>query len=171
MADGEFITGRRYVSVYEQFSGHCRVDGCDEPMARQNCSYCERHWAERLAVRRAHREERHPVRRRILTKDGYVLLRVGSGYQLEHHIVMEKLLGRPLARGEQVRHRNAMRDDNRPENLELWVVRGLGTPAAGLVCPHCGLPYLPGPPPPNGRAPNSCIHCGCYSCRRRTSGS
>lgn len=43
---------------------------------------------------------------------------------------MEQILGRPLERFEEVHHRNAIRDDNRPENLELWV---RSQPAGGRV--------------------------------------
>ncbi len=39
---------------------------------------------------------------------------------LQHREVVERALGRLLRSEETVHHRNGIRHDNRPENLELW---------------------------------------------------
>ncbi len=60
--------------------------------------------------------------------------RMKSGYMLEHRLVMQEHIGRPLEAWEIVHHRNGVKTDNRVENLEI-VTRARHH---GLVtCPHC----------------------------------
>jgi len=64
---------------------------------------------------------------RSLASNGYVLVWVGKdhhladvrGYAYEHRLVAEQKLGRHLLKGEVPHHINAIRADNRPENIEI----------------------------------------------------
>jgi hypothetical protein len=66
-------------------------------------------------------------RRGSLDKHGYRLVyghhdhpNAVNGRIRENRLVMSMMLGRALLPGEEVHHKNGMRADNRPENLELW---------------------------------------------------
>lgn len=68
-------------------------------------------------------------RERFINDKGYIKVRAwdhprASKYGrhvLEHTLVMEKMIGRYLTPEESVHHKNGIRTDNRPDNLELWV--------------------------------------------------
>lgn len=55
----------------------------------------------------------------FVDKDGYLRVTQGDRQILIHRFIMEKYLGRPLTKQEDVHHRNGDRQDNRLQNLEL----------------------------------------------------
>jgi hypothetical protein len=72
-----------------------------------------------------------------------------NGYVPEHVLVVESVLGRHLLPGEEVHHRNRVRDDNRPENLQVyashgehWEVEHLPLIRPKVPPCACGRPHL-----------------------------
>jgi hypothetical protein len=77
---------------------------------------------------------------KIHSNTGYIWIEVfdhphaSAGRILEHRLIMENILGRYLERWEHVHHKNCIKDDNRPENLEIV----LSYKHHGEIrCPHC----------------------------------
>ena len=54
---------------------------------------------------------------RVHNKKGYILEKTNNGWFLQHHIVIEKHLGRKLNKDEAVHHINGIKTDNYVDNL------------------------------------------------------
>ena len=127
----------------------CLIEDCDKKIKLRGA--CYEHYISGLAGKNellpAKSQNQYslgivPVYEEGLNKQGYAWIRIDGVKHLKHRLVMAEKLGRPLRPNESVHHINGIRDDNRPENLELWLgaIR-YGQRASDIKCHNCGEPY------------------------------
>jgi len=112
------------------YANTCAIEGCEKK--RHGREWCAAHYAK-WKMYGDPLEDRRQKAHWVLRPDGYVYW-TGRENLVQHRVVMEEMLGRPLVGRETVHHKNGIRHDNRPENLELWTsVHRPGQRVADLV--------------------------------------
>lgn len=103
----------------------CSVDGCTNK--RKGGSYCGKHYQRLRLNGDPLVSRRGEIGKGTVSHKGYIIVYRPDhpnankhGRLPEQRLVMSEILGRPLRDDETVHHKNGVRSDNRPENLEVW---------------------------------------------------
>ena len=124
--DLDFLVLDEIGTVYQCIHDGCDSDGSGITGANRYCVY-HKNRLKRYGNPNIHRIARYSPEYRAIDSQGYITVHHPdtahlpfTKYILEHRLVMEQYIGRPLLEHENVHHRNGNRADNRLSNLELW---------------------------------------------------
>ena len=129
--------------LYNRYMDICKQLYCKKPVAvvPRNSDGTGIYKLKTCLEHKKSRDE-SPLGTRKILNTGYVLIKDKSGWLVEHRVAMEKKLGRKMLKGESVHHKNGIKHDNSPDNLELWVSNIVkGQRATDIRCPNCHISY------------------------------
>ena len=109
---------RTNAALVEKICPHCQKKFSVQPY--RNVSYCSNECAH---ARMGINKRKFPGGWYTQKKSGYVARSHEGKTELQHRRVMEDHLGRKLHLYENIHHKNGVKDDNRLENLEIWITR------------------------------------------------
>lgn len=125
--------------IYKKNCKGCGIAFIAKFWCQTHCTKQCQHECHVIRRRSQYRKENNipldkPVEKRVKFGSGHICKKYGykirskrghpnaskNGRIYEHVLVMSEYLGRPILRGENIHHKNGVRNDNRIENLELW---------------------------------------------------
>lgn len=111
---GQYCSRKCYSDRFAWTQLYC--EQCGKPLKR---GYGDKYCSHKCAGLGNRKENGY------ITPSGYVMMTIGeagNGQRIaQHRYVMEQMLGRTLFDFEKVHHKNGIRSDNEPDNLEIWL--------------------------------------------------